>query len=473
MSKLGTGDRPARPDGASFRDPGDRVFILGERVLRAVMPRAVPDFEFVESTGLVERLVADGRLIGQQMVDPLVLADSGHTPSIVLEHPPIEFVSYPYEWSFPALKAAALLHLDIHLQSLEQGVTLSDASAFNIQFRGTRPIFIDRLSFRRYREGEYWTGHRQFCEQFLNPLLLRSVVGLPANDWYRGRLEGIPAADLDATIPTVRKLSWGIFTHVHLQARLQGRSSTAQAARTMARRKLSLSAFRHILSGLRRWIERLEPRDRHRSAWRGYAEDNTYADAEMQQKFAFVIDFVRGSGAQRLWDVGCNTGEFSLRCLQAGAGSSIGFDTDHQALEAAFARASDRGANFLPLYVDAANPSPGQGWLGRERAGLYQRRRPDAVLALALVHHLAIGRNIPLGEIVDWLVGTAPRGVVEFVPKSDPMVRTLLELREDVFDDYHLEHFVERLERRAHVESSTTVSASGRRLFAFRARADA
>ncbi|MCH8816049.1 MAG: class I SAM-dependent methyltransferase, partial [Chloroflexi bacterium] len=90
------------------------------------------------------------------------------------------------------LRRAALHYLDLHLDLLERNFTLSDASAYNIQFRGTRPVFIDVLSIRPYREGEYWTGYRQFCEQFLNPLLLVAVSGIPYQAWFRGNIEGIP-----------------------------------------------------------------------------------------------------------------------------------------------------------------------------------------------------------------------------------------------------------------------------------------
>ena len=184
----------APADAGSYRDPSGRVFVLGDRVLRTVMPRAAADFEFVRSTGVLQSLIAEGSAIAEQQVDPGGLPRSFNDARYVVQHPKLPFISYPYEWCFTALKRAALLHLDIQMRCLEQGVALSDASAYNVQFLGPKPIFIDSLSFRRYREDEFWLGHKQFCEQFLNPLLLRALLGVPHNAWYRGGLEGIPTA---------------------------------------------------------------------------------------------------------------------------------------------------------------------------------------------------------------------------------------------------------------------------------------
>ena len=194
-------------DPGSFRDPGGRIYLVDDRVLRSVNPEAVEDFEFVQKSGVIENLQSKNWIVGSEFVDPSTLDEPIQGAKYVLEHPKIPFISYPYEWSFPALKTAALLHLDVQLSALEFGVTLSDASAYNIQFIGAKPIFIDRLSFVRYHEGETWIAHKQFCEQFLNPLLLRSLSGVPHNGWYRGNQEGIPTDFLKRVIPWRKKMS--------------------------------------------------------------------------------------------------------------------------------------------------------------------------------------------------------------------------------------------------------------------------
>ena len=455
-----------RAEPASFRDPSGHVFVQGERVLRTVMPRAAADYEFVRDQGLLQRLADERRLVASTEVDPDLL---GPAPEgrYLLEHARIGYLSFPYEWPFPALKAAALLHLDLHLDLLEQGVTLSDASAYTVQFEGARPIFIDVLSLRRYREGEYWLGHRQFCEQFLNPLLLRALAGVPHNAWYRGNLEGIGVLEVERLLPLRRKLSWNVISHVVLQAKLH-KAAIGKPQATIEKvreRQLSRTAFRGLLTQLRRWIARLEPADTGPTVWGAYADSHGYASEEERAKRRFVAEFVERTRPRLLFDLGCNTGDYAALALEAGAGGVVGFDSDQRALETAFARATAASLAFLPLYLDAANPSPDQGWQQTERAGFGRRAKADAILALAFEHHLAIGRNVPLDQLLPWLTGLAPRGVIEFVPKTDPTVQRMLALREDIFADYGEAAFADGLTRVARVVRSEVVSAHGRRLF--------
>jgi ribosomal protein L11 methylase PrmA len=454
-------------EAGSFRDPSGRVFTLEGRVLRTVTARAAEDYEQLCRNGVLARLAEEGRIVDSAEVDPAILGLSDPDVRHVLEHPAIPYVSYPYEWPFPALKAAALAHLDLHLRALDADATLVDASAYNVQFKGARPIFIDVLSLRPYRDGEYWTGHRQFCEQFLNPLLLRALLGVAHNAWYRGRLEGIPTADLARLLPLRRKLSWNVLSHVVLQARLEtmARRRPEASVSAVRGRTLSRTAFRGLLLQLRRWIARLEPADTGPTVWGDYAETHSYEADETESKRRFVAEFADRVRPRLAFDLGCNTGEFSALALEAGAANVIGFDFDQRALERAFARAAAKHLAFLPLFLDAADPSPDQGWRQGERQGFATRARADAVLALAFAHHLAIGRNVPLDQLLAWLTGLAPQGVIEFVPKEDPTVRQMLALRQDIFDHYSEAAFANCLARCARIVRSAEVSAHGRRLY--------
>ena len=457
-------------DPGSFRDPGGRVFKIDGRIFRAVYAPAADDFDYVESTGLVARLVDKGWMVGADKVDPDLLGEAAAGTHCVLEHPCLPFISYPYEWSFPALKAAALRHLDIQLEALNHGIALSDASAYNIQFQGANPLFIDRLSLVRYREGEIWAAHRQFCEQFLNPLLLRACLGVTHNAWYRGRQEGIATDDLRRMLKWRHKLSWKVFTHVVLQSALQrggqGNSSTGGGA-DINKAKLPRAAFQGMLEGLRNWIAGLEPADTGKTVWRDYAGDNSYSSNEAHAKREFVADYAADVKPDLLWDLGCNTGDFSVAAIENGAGYAVGFDSDQGALELGFARAAEEKMPLQTLYLDATNPSPDQGWAQAERAGLSGRATADGVLALAFVHHLAIAGNVPLDRLVDWLIGLAPTGVIEFVPKADPMVQVMLAGRQDVFDKYDADAFESAVAARARIGARETVTDSGRLLIAY------
>lgn len=456
-----------KPLPGSFRDPSGHVYNYGDRIIRTVSDAFAADFEFVNATGLFKRLAANGDLLPFEQVDAEKLEPAPTNARYLLEVPRLQFVSYPYEWPFPALKAAALLHLDVHLAALDCGVTMTDASAYNVQFNGTRPVFIDHLSFRRYRAGEIWIGHRQFCEQFLNPLLVCALFGINHNAWYRGTQEGISALELARLLKWRHYFSWNCLTHVALQSYFQktAKHNTIDLIeQKLPTTVLPLATFKRMLKKLQDWIQKLEPAVPGKTIWRDYTKTHGYSSEEVQNKKRFVAEFVSRVKPRLLWDLGCNTGDYSISALEAGVEYVVGFDFDQGALEAAFVRARDGQLPFQPLFLDAANPTPNQGWKQQERAGLQERASADGILALALVHHLAITRNIPLDQLVDWLVDLAPRGVVEFVPKSDSMVQALLRWREDIFPDYRQEYFFAQFARRAKVVKSEVVSSSGRLL---------
>jgi len=363
-------------DAGSFRDPSGRVYKVGKEIFRTVSPSASEHYEFVKGSGLLESLADRGMLVTCEEVDRSALGEAAESARLVLRHSRVPFVTYPYEWSFSLLKSAALLHLDIQIEALDRGVSLSDASAYNVQFEGTRPVFIDALSFRRYSEGEHWNGHRQFCEQFLNPLLLRALFGIPHNSWFRGSLEGIETERLAAMIPWWRNLSFNLLTHVTMLARLQRRAGANQEKMTAKAQRTTLSrqSYLGMLHQLRSWIAKLQPRDTGATIWQDYDHTHSYESSEEKAKARFIGQFTEKLKPDTLWDLGCNSGQYSEVALKAGAGRVIGFDFDQGALERAYARAEHNSLNLLPLFQDAANPSPSQGWNVAERPGLAWRR---------------------------------------------------------------------------------------------------
>lgn len=454
-------------DGGSFRDPSGYVFIDEGRVFRTVNDCALDDYLASRESTALARLVERGLLISSTEVDLSTISDEEPNAQVLLEHPKLPFISYAYEWPFSALKDAALTHLEVHLALLENDLSLSDASAYNIQFWQGRPIFIDRLSITRYEEGSFWTGHRQFCEQFVNPLLLLSKLGVAYQPWYRGAQEGISSIDLAHLIKWRHLLSPSIFTHVYLQAKLQAASlkKSTDTLKVAGQRKLPKRSFEFLLKQLRSWIGKLEPFKGGYSVWGDYSDTNTYDTQEARKKAEFVARFCQETRAEMLWDLGCNTGEYSEVALNAGTAFVVGFDFDDRALEKAYSRLSKQGKSFLPLRMDAANPSPSQGWCEAERKGFHDRSEADAIIALAFEHHLAIGKNIGLEATVTWLTSLAPVGVIEFVPGNDPTVQRMLALRKNIFADYSKSTFENKLAASSKIIASEVISETGRTLY--------
>ncbi len=440
------------------------------------MERAREDYEAIRGNATVRKLLASGDIIASNELGSDEAAALAPDAAYVVEHERVPLVSYPYEWPFALLKKAARFHLGLQLQLLEAGIMLSDATAYNVQFRGVQPVFIDLLSLRPYRDGELWMGSHQFMQQFVHPLLLNALGGVPFNSWYKGNLDGIHRGDLLRCLPFRARLSRRVFKQITLPQMIDDAEADNSVTRSSLKAPASLpkSGLRGILEGLDQWIAELTPRTVNGTTWADYQKNRTYNAAEIQGKRKSVEDFVRAHQPKTILDIGCNTGEFSEVACQAGCHGAIGFDLDEGALHLACDRAERNGLNLLPLTMNLLNPSPDCGWNGLERKSLADRMKapgaPDAIIALAVIHHLAIAGNVPLGEAVRWLVALAPKGVIEFVHKSDETVQRMLRFREDIFDDYTEENFIAGLEACSEILERREISASGRSLFFFAGR---
>jgi len=375
-------------------------------------------------------------------------------------------ITYPYEWAFETLKEAALFHLDLNLGALDRNLHLTDATAYNIQFRGANPIFIDHGAFEPYQEGMPWIAHRQFCEQFLNPLVMQAFCKIGYNETYRGRLEGIATSDLSTMLPFHAKLRPAILTHIVLPAYFDRKALRAGATGQPSKSRnftLPKSSLIGLLTGLRKFIKGLSPPG-NQTVWGDYETDNSYASEESENKRRNIAEFANRYTPTRFLDIGCNSGAYSAVMLQNGANEGVGLEFDSGALNAAYRRAKSENLNFLPLYQNLANPSPAQGWDANERAAITDRLSVDAVIALAVIHHMVIGCNVPMDQALRWLIARAPRGVVEFVPTEDPMVQTLLAGRRGFTHEYSSEVFDRVLDQNARTLKSEIVSKTGRRL---------
>lgn len=451
----------------SFRDPSGYVYKDDGRIYRTINEPASNNFLNLSSNGFYERLISKALLIDFKPLPEEKIINFSPDTKHVIEHPYIPFISYPYEWSFSLLKSAALQHLDIQLLALKDNVVLSDASAFNIQFIGPNPLFIDLLSFKEYNIGQYWNAHNQFCEQFLNPLILYSDLGVPFNSWYRGSLSGISTVELSQLLPRRKYFSFNFFTHVFLQSKLESkaRKKSTHELSQLNKSNLPKNSYKNILLQLHSWISKMQPKNNNETTWGDYTDSHGYDVQEMSTKKQFIEEYCNHETPELLYDLGCNTGEFSTISLASGAKSVIGFDVDHNALERAYKTAKDNNINLLPLYFDATNPAPDQGWNQSERSGLQSRAKPHGLLALAFLHHLVIGKNIPLEEAINWLINIAPTGIIEFIQKDDPRIKQMLALREDIFHDYNEENFVKILSRTAKIVKSKITSKYNRTLF--------
>ncbi len=354
---------------------------------------------------------------------------------------------------------------------LDRNYTLSDATAYNIQFIGHKPIFIDVLSIIPYQTDSLWLGYQQFFEQFLNPLLLSSLKGIAFNSWYRGSLEGISTTDLISTLSIKQKLNWRILLFLILYQKAEKKvvdKPEDTLKKIVANKKgISKKSLISMLTQLHSWIEKLVPMDKI-TVWGDYADVNTYDNQERDIKAQFISEFVSRNNLKTVADLGCNTGDYSQVAIEGGAEYVIGFDFDHQALSKAYLRSVAKNLCFLPLWLDASNPSPSQGWLESERDSFSNRFQTDGVVALAFEHHLAIAKNIPLEQVIKWITSIAKYGIIEFVPKNDPTILQMLATREDIFPNYNQSSFEIALLKSSTIINKKVISKSGRILYEYK-----
>jgi hypothetical protein len=447
-------------------------------------------YEAVKGSGLFAALAAEGLLVGHEEVDAAP-ADPD-TAALVLRPELVDFVSYPFEWCPGQLRDAAQVTLRAQSMALDHGMTLRDASAYNVQFQRGRPVLIDTLSFEPLVEGAPWVAYRQFCQHFLAPLALMAHVDVRLGQLLRVHLDGVPL-DLAAELLPARTLMQpGLAMHVRAHAASQrkhaGKGGTkepdgatsanqssgpeappvvggARRRRAGEPAKFSLQAFRGLLASLAKAVEKQqwEPSE---SAWRDYyAAKESYSDDSLQHKEEIVAKLLADLAPSTVWDLGANTGRFSRIAAAAGA-QVVALEMDPSAVELNWREVTDSGeTGVLPLWMDLSNPTPSQGWAHTERPSLAERGPVDVALALALIHHLAIGGNVPLDDIAGWFATLTRRLIIEWVPKDDAMVQRLLATREDVFDDYTREHFETAVGRHFRIERREEVRGSRRILY--------
>ncbi|HUF85097.1 MAG TPA: methyltransferase [Acidimicrobiia bacterium] len=456
-----------RNEPASFRDPASSVFYSNGRVLRGLSPRGAEDWARLAGTEFFPRLVAEKKAVATTVVEPGSLPEgaAGHDYAVVLEHERIPFVSYPYEWTFAMLRDAAVLHLEILLAALDDGMTMKDGYAFNVQWQGTAPTFIDIGSFES--GGGPWVGYRQFCQTFLYPLLLEAHLGVSFQRFLLGHLEGLEPGDMRRLFGGRRRFKKGVFRNVYLHSVIQDRvtRSTQSVQEDLKKAGFSTELTKATAKKLLKLVRRLRSK-RSGSNWSEYRDTCSYTDAERAAKERFVTDAAKARRPALVWDLGCNDGAFA-RLVAEHAGYVVAVDADDVVVDRLYrALRADGPANVLPLVMNLVDPSPGRGWRNTERRAFADRGAPDLVLGLALVHHLAIAANVPLAEVVAWLRSFDCAVVVEFVAPEDPMAQQLLANKPPgLHDDYRPDTFEALLEAEFTVEQRELLPGGTRTLY--------
>ncbi len=454
--------RPDRRQNASFRDPSGFLFQRDGILYRQINRSYQDDYDLLMSSGLYGRLIKAKKLIPHEEVD--IAPPVTELAYRVIRPEQVSFISYPYEWSFSQLKDAALLTLSIQKTALEYGLSLKDASAYNIQFHNGRAILIDSLSFEAYQEGKPWVAYRQFCQHFLAPLALMSLVDVRLSQLLRVYIDGIPLDLASALLPFRSRLQFGLLAHIHLHASAQKRYSNAPERARGQTRQVSKMGLTGLIDSLQKTVKSLAWRPSG-TEWGDYYDATNYTREAFDHKIQIVKEFMAAIQPRQVWDLGANTGIFSRLAAETGI-LTISCDIDPAAVEKNYQEMrKNKETRLLPLVLDLTNPSPGIGWGNEERESFIQRGPVDAVMALALIHHLAISNNVPLPGVAEFFARLGNWLIIEFIPKEDSQVQRLLATREDIFPAYHQAGFEEAFGACFSIESAHPIQGSRRILY--------
>lgn len=449
-------------EAGSFRDPSGFVFYKGGKVYRQINKSYRKDFQLFLDSGLYDRLKKEGLILSFKKVDKKqAMTNEAYA---VLETQKIPFVSYPYEWSFSQLKDVAETTLIIQKIALDYGMSLKDASAYNIQFIEGKPKLIDLLSFERYKEGTPWVAYRQFCQHFLAPLSLASFKDVRLSQLLRIYIDGIPLDLASKLLPKKTWVSFPLLSHIHLHAKSQKYFAKVEEnlkkQKKVISRKNLLSLVDHLLITVKSLRLKLKT-----SQWKDYYSFTNYTEGAFGEKKRLVSQFLDSLSPKTVWDLGANTGEFSQIAAKKGI-TTVAFDADFLAVEKNYLNVKKRKEkHILPLVVDLINPSPAIGFANQERKSLMARGPADCALVLALIHHLAIANNLPFYNIAEFLSKIANSLIIEFVPKKDSQVKKLLSTREDIFLNYNKNNFEKSFSRFFKIVAIEKISLSSRIIY--------
>jgi len=452
---------------SSFRDPSGHLFYDESKLLRQVNKCYQKDYDFLMDSSLYDKLINSGLLVRHTELNN----HHGFNAECykILEPKPINFISYPYEWCFSQLKDAAIATMKIQIEALDFGMILKDSSAYNIQFHNGKPILIDTLSFEIYEEGKPWQAYRQFCQHFLAPLALMSYTDIRLNQLLKTYIDGIPLDLASKLIPYRTNLNISLLMHIHLHAKSQKKYN--QKGTASKNIKIARANLKGLMQNLLSTILKLQCKDQ-KTEWGEYYSFTNYSDSSFIHKKEIISQFLENINPKSIWDLGANTGEFTDIASTKGI-NCIAFDVDPIAVDIHYnSIKSQQIENILPLMMDLTNPSPSIGWNNNERLGFKQRPLPDAVLALALIHHLAISNNLPLIKIASFFSELTNSLVIEFVPKSDSQVRKLLTSRNDIFINYNEESFEKEFKLFFNIIKKIKINESERTLYLMTKRTD-
>lgn len=426
------------------------------------------------ATAAAGRLCQTGVLVRTERVQGDLPELAGSLGDFSLyEHERIPFPSFPYEWPPEMLHAAGLLTLEIAEQCLNDGFGLKDASPYNVLFRGPDPVFVDVLSFeRRDNSDPTWLAYAQFTRNFHLPLLAAKHLGMPLDQIFRSRRDGIKPNELYSWIGPVRRLLPPFLSAITVPAWLSRFESDGLYKPRSMGEEQTRYVFSSLLRRLKRSMAKVAPAEGS-SHWSQYGSaPPSYTAEQASIKKDFVESALRRISPRSLFDIGCNTGNYSVMAAKCGA-AVVSADADPVVVGKLWRQAREERLNILPLVLDIARPTPALGWRYQESPSFLDRARGsfDAILMLALIHHLLVTERVPLEQIIDLAAElTTEHAIVEYIGPEDPMFKRLSRGRDHLHSDLTQSRFENACREHFEIAASVSLPACSRAVYLLRKR---
>lgn len=457
---------------SSYKDPIASLFYYQGEIYRYVDDENFPFFEGILRSEFCRRLMDEGDIVQTETVtlNEAYEVENLYHRRQFFRHQRIPFISYPYEWPFSMFKDAALFTLNLQKKLISENLSLKDATPFNVQFRGAKPVFVDFCSIEPISKNGIWFAYNQFMQMFAYPLMLRAFSKIDIDSILITHIDGVAFEDAHRMLGLKPKLKLGLFTYLLLPRMIflfGGKDRKELDARAAAkteniRNNQAVQTF--MINRLIKLMGRLKIGG-YKSDWSDYSRSKSYSDESESFKMEFVRDFFRREKISSVIDLGANTGEYSIIAAESGC-EVTAVDSDHDCIDYLYIHSNEKGLNILPLCLDISNPTPSIGWNNRERTGFLERFKADCLFALALVHHLLVSGRQPLHRIVELFARLTNRFlIVEYIGRDDSMFQLLIKNRRENYDFYNLDYFKTEFQKKFRILIEKRLPGMDRMIF--------
>lgn len=444
------------PENFSYKDYTARVFKNDEKYFRAILPEYQQSYDWLMESGLYQKLIDEKLLIPHQEID--YVSYPGAYKVILPEQ--IEFLSLPFEWCYSQWRKVLLTYIEINLIALKYGMILKDATPYNFCLKAGKAILFDSSSFSVFNEPDYWIAYRQFCEEMLGPFALMHYGGMRWGRLTQASHQGLPLDFICKNLPIKSLLNFNCLVHLHLHAKsFNSPGLIRDKSKGFSIEKLT-TAFHLIKKTILKWDDYYM----YPTYWFTYYNSDIESEEYLFDKESTVAYYLKSIKVQSVVDLGANTGKFSELACEFSK-RVIALEFDKKCVDDIENKiSSTRNTILHTLFSDLSQTSPDFGLLGKEHKSIIARAKSDLVMALAIVHHLALTKLIPFEYIIELIFEFSKNyAIVEFIDKTDHKVLQLLENNSRYYPTQ--EEFEKKLQKKFKILEQKTLAHSARTLY--------